>query len=255
MEQTEEHTQASGWTAPSTVSLRRFRGEQGAHAHGYTQVLFGLHGAMEVQAGQRSWRIDASCGLVIPPGLAHGLAVCSATDAAQVLVVDGVPLAGQPERLRGFALPHGWAALQRQRWAAACGLHQPGLPLSVQALPGPADDLLQVAHAAPRVLARRRLDAAAVHAAVKGRWHEDWPNARLAAQVALSVAQFSLRWRDLTGLSPQAWLRQQRLDEAVRRLRQGQWLDAVAPAVGYATGTALATALRRERGLRVRNLR
>ncbi len=241
------------------ASLRRFHGEQAAHAHAYAQVLFGLHGALELQAGNRSWRVDASCGLVIPPGLAHGLAAMAAGDAgAAVLVVDTAWPHRKLDRLRAFALPSGWSAAQLQRClpAGLCNANGHGaLPPSVQPLPAVAVPWLQAADVAPRALPRRRLDAAAVKAAVQGRWHQDWPTARLAEQVALSVPQFNVRWRALTGATPQAWLRQQRLDEAVRLLQLGRWLDAVAPVVGYASGSALATALRRERGLRVRALR
>jgi AraC-like DNA-binding protein len=59
----------------------------------------------------------------------------------------------------------------------------------------------------------------------------------------------------LTGLTPQAWLRLRRLNEAERLLRAGWSGDAVATHVGYARASALLYALRRERGIGVRDLR
>jgi AraC-like DNA-binding protein len=85
--------------------------------------------------------------------------------------------------------------------------------------------------------------------------HEDWSAERMAAQFALSVPQFHVRWRQLTGQTPQAWLRDRRLDAAERLLRAGWPGDTVAAQVGYASASALLHALRRERGVGARQLR
>ena len=52
-----------------------------------------------------------------------------------------------------------------------------------------------------------------------------------------------------------AWLRALRLDEAQRLLRRGLTLEAVASRVGYASASALAHALRRDREVGARDLR
>jgi AraC-like DNA-binding protein len=93
-----------------------------------------------------------------------------------------------------------------------------------------------------------------LQAAVANALHEDWPAARMAAHFSLSVPQFHLRWRDLTGLTPQAWLRERRLNEAERLLRSGWSGEVVAAHVGYASASALLYALRCERGIGVRDL-
>ena len=71
----------------------------------------------------------------------------------------------------------------------------------------------------------------------------------------LSVAQFHARFVELTGETPQDWLRKLRLDAASQQLRQGAALEATALRCGYASASALAYALRRDRGLRSRQLK
>jgi AraC-like DNA-binding protein len=208
-------------------SLRRYLGEHAAHRHAHAQVLFGLHGSLELEVAGRAARVDASCGLVVPPGVLHAF---TAPRGAQVWVIDA-PAAPGLDRVRGFALPAGWS-------------------------PGHGSaDLLQWAGRAPRVLQRRRLGVDTLVAALAGALHQPWPNARMAALYALSVPQFHARWLALTGLAPQAWLRAQRLDAAQALLRAGLSLESTALQVGYASASALAYALRRERGLGARDLR
>jgi AraC-like DNA-binding protein len=77
----------------------------------------------------------------------------------------------------------------------------------------------------------------------------------MAERCLLSPQRFHARLLELTGQSPQAWLRSLRLDEAQRLLRRGLTLEATAARVGYATASALAHALRRDREIGVRSLR
>ena len=209
------------------ASLRRYLGDHGAHAHEHAQVLFGVGGMLEVEVDGRPGRVDASAGLVVPPGARHASA---SRRGASVWVID-TPAGPGLERLRAFAPPARWST----RTDAA--------------------DLLAAIAAAPRVLARRRLETAQVDEALAGRLHEDWPNARLAAVCALSVARFHARWLALTGLAPQAWLRAHRLDVAASLLRAGVPLETTALQVGYRSASALGVALRRERGVGARALR
>jgi AraC-like DNA-binding protein len=209
------------------VELRHYRGDHGAHVHDHAQVLFGRMGCLEVEVNGHLMRVDAAAGLVVPAGVSHGSATAR---GAQVWVVDA-PAAAGLERVRAFALPVG--------------------------LPDRADPSmwLACAGAASRRLPRRALDEDALRQRVSARLHEDWPNERMAAVCALSVPQFSARWRELTGQSPQAWLRALRLNRAWQALQRGSLADDVAAQVGYASASALLFALRRERGLGARDAR
>lgn len=212
---------------PAAGELRRYRGDHGAHAHGHAQVLFGITGCLEVEVERHLMRVDASAGLIVPAGALHGSAT---RHGAGVWVID-TPAAPGFDRVRPFTLAAG-----------------PPTGLST-------DQWLDWARRAHRVLPRRRLDVAELEKAVAATLHEDWPVTRLAAHVALSVPQFHARWRGLTGQTPQAWLRDRRLDEAERLLRAGWPCDTVAAQVGYASASALLYALRRERGTGARDLR
>lgn len=213
------------------VSVRRYGGEQRSHAHGHAQVFYALQGRMELELGVRAAFVDTACGIVIPAGLAHGFLAAPGT---RVLVID-TPDQGPLARVRRFAVPPAWhAPAFTVLDAAAC---------VAQALQ------------APGVIARRALDVDRLARVVRGALHEPWPTARLAALCHLSAQRFHARLMELTGRTPQAWLRGLRLDAAERLLAAGQSLEATALACGYAGASALAYALRRERGVGARALR
>jgi AraC-like DNA-binding protein len=212
------------------ASVRRYAGEYAAHRHGHAQVLVGLEGRLELELEGRGAIVDASCALVVPAGLAHAYL---AERAARVLVIDAPPEAGL-ERVQHLAAPPAWREL--------------GLPLDAASVVG------ALAGAARR-LPRRRLDLDRIDAALAGHLHEPWPTARLAVLCHLSVPRFHARFVELTGQTPAAYVRQRRLDEAERLLRAGLPLETTALQTGYATASALAFALRRERAQGARSLR
>lgn len=209
------------------ATLRRYVGAHAPHAHAHAQLLFGLHGRLEMELDGRAARVEIGTGLIVPPGVAHAY---EAASEARVWVLDA-PAGPALDRVRRFALPAGWV---------------------------PTDDaqaLLTLAGTAPARRIRRSIDPLRLEQALAGRLHEDWTNARMAALFALSASRFHARWLVLTGLAPQAWLRGRRLDSAAALLRAGLTLEAAAMQVGYASASALAVALRRERGMGARRLR
>jgi AraC family transcriptional regulator len=73
--------------------------------------------------------------------------------------------------------------------------------------------------------------------------------AALAADAGLSRFHFCRAFKESTGLSPHAWLRQHRLEQAMRMLRETDVsVVAVAAALGYASQTAFAAAFKRLTG-------
>lgn len=214
------------------ASLRRYTGEYPAHAHEHAQVLVGLQGCLQLELDGHATFVDAASALIVPAGVSHAFL---AELPARMLVLDAPPGIGALERIRRFTPPPAWKA-------------QPA-----EALDAPA--LLAALGDTPTLLARRRLDLAALEAAVAAAPAADWSTPRLAALCCLSPQRFHARFAELTGQPPAAWVRARRLDAAERLLRAGMSLEAAALQVGYATASALAFALRRERGTGARALR
>lgn len=240
-------------------SLRTYLGGHVPHAHSHAQVLLGVEGGLALEVDGRSAWVDATAGLVIPAGATHGF---ESRAGARVWVVDAPACLGL-DRLRAFALPPGWASnpgcdsSPGQGTATDAGTGtgtasstygQTGTSLS-------AAQVLDTLDQAARVQVRRPVEVARLQAAVADTLHQPWPVQRMAALYCLSVPRFQVRWQALTGLSPQAWLRDQRLDAAQRQLKAGWPLETVALQVGYRSASALLFALRRDRGQTTRNLR
>ncbi|MEZ2128611.1 AraC family transcriptional regulator [Sinorhizobium sp. CB9] len=73
--------------------------------------------------------------------------------------------------------------------------------------------------------------------------------AALASDAGLSRFHFCRSFKESTGLSPHAWLRQYRLDQAMTMLRDPDMsVASVAAALGYASQTAFAAAFRQLTG-------
>jgi len=73
--------------------------------------------------------------------------------------------------------------------------------------------------------------------------------AALAADAGLSRFHFCRAFKESTGLSPHAWLRQHRLEQAMNMLRDTDAsVVSVAAALGYASQTAFAAAFRKSTG-------
>jgi AraC family transcriptional regulator len=73
--------------------------------------------------------------------------------------------------------------------------------------------------------------------------------AALASDAGLSRFHFCRAFKESTGLSPHAWLRQYRLEQAMAMLRDpNASVVSVAAALGYASQTAFAAAFRRLTG-------
>jgi AraC family transcriptional regulator len=70
--------------------------------------------------------------------------------------------------------------------------------------------------------------------------------AALASDVGLSRFHFCRAFKESTGLSPHAWLRQHRLEQAMNMLRDtDESVVSIAAALGYASQTAFAAAFRK----------
>lgn len=208
--------------------LRRYDREGGVHAHDHAQVLFGVDGVLHLEVQGHSTWVDATCGLVVPAGATHAY---RAGRTARVLVLDDLT-GPATERVRRFALPPGWrgGALE-------------------------AGTLLDTLLGASTIRQRRRIDLDALAERIDADLRRPWTVAELAAACCLSPQRLRVRFAEVLGQSPQAFVRARRLNRAEQLLGRGFPLDAVAAEVGYGSASALSAALRRERHRGARELR
>ncbi len=221
-------------TAP-VASIRHYSGEHTAHAHDHAQILYALEGRMELEVGGRAAFVDAACGMVVPAGVEHGFLAAPGT---RMFVIDAPHATSGVDKVRRFAVPTALRGVPPLHSEQSDAAHRLG-------------DLL----GAPRVLARRDLDLHLVREQVMRHLHEDWNTRRMADLVHLSAQRFHLRWQELTGKTPQQWLRDLRLDAAMVALARGESLENTALRYGYRSASALAFALRRDRNVGARDLR
>jgi AraC family transcriptional regulator len=73
--------------------------------------------------------------------------------------------------------------------------------------------------------------------------------AALASDAGLSRFHFCRAFKESTGLSPHAWLRQHRIEQAMNMLRDtNESIISIAAALGYSSQTAFAAAFRKMTG-------
>jgi AraC-like DNA-binding protein len=210
--------------------IRRYSGEHRSHIHDHAQLLLGVRGRMELEINGHSTYVDSSCGLIIPAGVAHGF--CAPVNA-RVYVLD-TPTEIIAQRVKRFA-----ATPKTLPYLAT------GNPLIF------LDELMGM----PQILARRGLDISQLDRALTHSLHEPWPTARMAALFCMSTPHFHTRLRELTGRTPQSYLRNLRLSAAIELLQRGLAQDSVALQLGYASASALSHALQRDRGFSIRHWR
>lgn len=218
------------------LSLRSYGPAPGSHSHDHYQVLVGVSGTLELEIDGRGACVAAGQGLVVAPGQRHDF---ESRQGSQCLVLD----TGEHLWARCPPSPPSFPQVSALASYLAQALAQ-GQPLAQ--LHGPA--LLLEAwspSAAGPYRPRRAIDWQALAAWAQLRLHQPLTVAEIAQQAHLSASQFTLRCHEAQGVSPQQWLRLQRLARA-RQLRDtGLPVAEVARRTGYRSPSALTAALRR----------
>lgn len=221
------------------LSVRDYGASHGSHDHDHFQILFGLHGVLELEIGGRGRRIGAGDGCVVPPGERHDF---EARSGARCLVLDSH--AGDWARAGSLMPPPATLSLATYL-ARAC---TDRLPRAQQHGPSLLLEAWLPSGDGSTRRPRRTIDWDALARWALGRSSETPTVAELAARVHLSAAQLASRCRDERGQSTQHWLRELRLVQARTWREQGLSVAEVARRSGYRSPSAL-TAARRRAGI------
>lgn len=238
-------------------------GEHVAHAHDYHQLILATCGTTELAVEGQGGRITGGRGCLIPCTRDHDY---RGDGRNRTLVLD-IPTAGLAglrdaeaisrlfERPRFFGVP---PQLRQLADSLMLQLEQsPGLHNEIAAL------LLRAIHlhlqSEPLVddgsagLPRRpceRLDMPRLEAWVDRHLADEIRVEQLAALCALSVGHFHSRFREMTGVTPQAYVQERRLRHAMNLVRHSNLsLGHVAALVGFRDQGSFSRAYRRHFGL------
>lgn len=224
------------YAAPA-LSLRRYGSSKGSHAHEHFQVLWGWHGALELEIEGRGMRMTSGRVAVIAPGDRHDF---WSRAGSACFVIDSFDASPALAALAGRVVDTDDSALHLLRFLAARHAVAEDLQGAAAAM------LLSTLPQGPlRAPAGRRIDWAALDAWIDAHLAEPITVAQLASLAYLSASQFAARCLAETGLAPIAYVRERRLRHA-RRLRAEGWpVRRVAEHCGYRSPSALTAALHR----------
>lgn len=230
-----------------------------AHAHDHHQLILATRGATELSIEGRGDRITGSRGCLIPCGRHHDYRgdgrnrtfVLDIPATSLPALRDGEAIGRLFERPRFFAVPprlHRLAASLMQQLECCPALHSEiaalllrALYLHLEAEPLTAD----VAVAATPGFSER-LDLARLDAWIDRHLADEIRVEQLAALCALSAGHFHACFRELTGVTPLAYVQRRRLDHARALVtHSGLSLGHIASLVGFRDQGSFSRAYRR----------
>lgn len=223
-------------TAPRW-SIRSYGPSPGSHTHDHFQVLWGLHGELELEIDGKGSRVAAGQGLIIAPHERHDF---ESRLGSRCLVLDSADA--------------GWSARRRQPQCAPATDLLARFISEALANELPIDrrqaaSLLAQSWGAPARPARvrRDIDWDGLGAWVRTQLAKPLSVSDLAARACLAESQFRARCVEALGCSPMQWLRRVRLAEAEILRARGMSVAEAARRTGYDSPSALTAAMRRQR--------
>ncbi|MBM7060811.1 helix-turn-helix domain-containing protein [Pseudomonas sp. UL073] len=241
------------------LSLRYYDRDQIAHSHDHAQLVFGLRGTLDFEMDGHGSLVQRHRLAVVPPTTHH---TCESALGGHCLILD-VPDESWLRDNLGAHLDSGRrliehatttelapAQMQLVDWLAASPINDP-----VIARQGAALLLASLSDAQPGAVPSH-LPLAQLDAHIDRHAGHPLQVADLAGLAGLSVARFHSRFLAETGQTPMDYVRQHRLQLALRLLRDTSLaIGAIAERVGYASQSAFTAALVREYGATPRHLR
>ena len=221
------------------LEVRRYDRENPNHQHDHTQLVLPIHGQMEINVDGREGRIDPSLAALVMPGSAHSQLThvdsrflvldCAATtlEALHLGPLSKrvyVPVSPATRRLVEFA-----ELIGNEQLALSASQLGPLLLSTLWSGSGGATSPMA------ELVGRLRATPGA-----------NWSNEVMAQAAHMSLSQLHLRFRQLFGQSPQAFLTDLRLQEAQRWLRGTSLPIAdIALRAGFSDQASLTRAMQR----------
>ena len=222
------------------LDLRSYPHEVHAHDHPHHQVILALEGALDMEIGRRSGRVDAMRGALVPAGTLHAFAGIGRNKFVTLDIAAGSPAAPRTLLAQGtpfFAVPRAVEHLLGYVEARTDSLRADMdhvAPLLASALGGPAADGA-MPDAVRRALAFLR------------QAHRRPITCDDAARAAgLSTARLHALFAQWIGMGPGRYLSEIRLGHARDRLAGGMDpIAAIALDAGFSEQSAFSRAFRR----------
>jgi hypothetical protein len=89
--------------APLALDLRSYTDEVRAHDHPHHQVILSLEGALDMEIGKRSGRVDSARGALVPAGTLHAFAAIGRNKFVTLDIAAASP--AEPRTLLAGATP------------------------------------------------------------------------------------------------------------------------------------------------------
>ncbi|MEM7403785.1 MAG: helix-turn-helix transcriptional regulator [Pseudomonadota bacterium] len=218
------------------------------HRHARAQLLYAVHGVMQVQTGSGQWVVPPRQSVWIPPLVAHEVRALSAvsmrslywrSDAAAVV---GCPL---PENLEVLEM----TALLREMVVRACDLADAAAAITAALVQLAAEEIARLNVTAlelplpsdPRLASI--VDALYVNPADR-RSLVEW-----GRQVGASERTLTRTFKAETGLGFGAWRQRLAVQVALARLDAGETVNRVALELGYSSPSTFVAMFRRIMGM------
>ncbi|WP_018150690.1 AraC family transcriptional regulator [Leeia oryzae] len=231
----------------SQASIRSYAHLHHRHAHEHFQLLYCIHGQLQLETGDRQHLLTPGQGVLIPAGKDHDFA---GQDTPRCLVLDIPPDQPLARLTRQVLLDHkALLDLQALDTALQTRAEDPLLQRIAQ------EQGIHWLAAAHEQTSKRYLPLAQLDAWITRHLTEPIRTRHLADLCHLSEAHFRERFEAATGLSPSRYIQWRRLDEANRCVRAGVPVAIAASRCGYQSPSALTAALKKTRGQTPRQLR
>jgi len=215
------------------LSVRTYGQAPGGHMHDHFQVIWPLHGCLELEVEGKGVVLQVGDGLIVRPGDRHDF---ESRDGSRCLVLDSSQAVWNHRTVRPL-----FAKSASQMAAFLAVALEENLPLAIES----GEQLLAqswgVSTTASKV--RRTVDWKKLRSWTNSHLHEKLRAADLADLAHLSESQFRARCLEELGLTPMQWIRQLRLSKAQLLREAGVPVAVISTHVGYETPSALTAAM------------